>query len=195
MFMSQAYMRTFDQWTNFMTAQTIAGSRIGDNLYGSPAPVGNVTLTNFRPYFFIQIDADNYLVEPNAHFRITIYVETQSGTNLPVPLTLTWYKDRAGFMADTLVQLSENLDYINPRHYFQTQTYNTDVSGVSMIVDVNNSQKTYMSIRIPTEFTPPSGIPIRIYALLTDTYGTYTIATQLDRLDMPYTELDRKSVV
>ena len=189
MFVSQSYMRTFDQWTNFMTAQIVSGSRIGDNLYGAPAPVGNVTLTNFRPYFFLQIDADKYLTEPNAHFRITIFVETQSGTNIPVPLTLTWYKDRAGFMADTLVQLSGNLDYINPRHYFQTQTYATDVSGISMTVDVNNSQKTYMSIRIPTEFTPPSGIPLRIYALLTDTYGTYTIATELDRLDMPYAEL------
>lgn len=189
MFMSQAYMRTFDQWTNFMTAQIIAGTRIGNNLYGAPAPLGNVTLTNFRPYFFLQIDADNYLVEPNAHFRITVYAETQSGANLPVPLTLTWYKDRAGFMADTLVQLSGNLDYIDPRHYFQTQTYTTDVSGISMIVDVNNSQKTYMSIRIPTKFTPPSGIPLRIYALLTDAYGTYTLATQLDQLDMPYAEL------
>jgi hypothetical protein len=92
-------------------------------------------------------------------------------------------------MSDTLVQLSGNLDYINPRHYFQTQTYTTDISGISMTVDVNNSQKTYMSIRVPTAYTAPSGLPLRIYALLTDPYGTYTIATQLDRLDMPYANL------
>ena len=193
MFVSQSYMRTFDQWTNYMTAQIVSGSRIGNNIYGSPAPLGNVTLTNFRPYFFLQIDADKYLTEPNAYFRITVYVETQSGANIPIPLTLTWYKDRAGFMADTLIQLSGNLDFINPRHYFQTQTYTTDVSGISMTVDVNNSQKTYMSIRVPTAFAAPSGLPLRIYALLTDAYGTYTIATQLDRLDMPYAGLSSLS--
>jgi len=186
MFVSQNYMRTYDQWTNYMTAQIIAGLVVQANIYGSPAPVGNVSLTNFRPYFFFEIDADQYLIQPNAHFRITIFVETQSGANIPVPLTLTWYKDRAGFMADTLIQLTDNLDYDNPRHYFQTQTYGTDVSGISMIVDVNNLQKTYMSIRIPTANTAPSGIPLRIYALLTDVYGTYTIATPLDNLDMPY---------
>lgn len=186
MFMSQQYMRTFDQWTNYITAQIIAGSVVQGPVYGSPAPIGNIGLTNFRPYFFFEIDADQYALQPNAHFQITIFVETQSGTPFPVPLTLTWYKDRAGFMADTLIQLSGNLDYDDPRHYFQKQTGGTDLSGISMTVDVNNLQKTYMSIRVPTANTAPSGLPLRIYALLTDAYGTYTIATALDLLDMPY---------
>lgn len=189
MFVSQSYMRTFNQWTNYITAQMIAGSMVRENLYGSPAPVGNVSLTNYRPYFFFQINADQYLAQPNAHFRITVFVESQTNTALPVPLTLTWYKDRAGFMADTLVQLSGNLDYDDPRHWFQKKTYGTDLSGISMIVDVNNLQQTYMSIRVPTAFTAPSGLPFRIYALLTDVYGTYTIATPLDKLDMPYENL------
>ena len=182
MFNSVAYMRNNNEWTQWITAQTLAGSRVADNIAGGPPPLGTIALTNYRPYFFFQMNAGTYLSEPAAHFRINVYVETQDGSTFPVPITMTWYKDRAGFMADTLVQLAGNINYNDPRHYFKQRFVETDVSGSYMTVDVNNSQQTYMSLRVNTTGAIPAGIPLRIFATLSDVYGTYTIATPLDLL-------------
>jgi hypothetical protein len=189
MFNSVIYMRNANEWLQWITAQTLAGSRVAGNVVGAPPPLGTVALTNYRPYFFFQINAAAYLSEPAAHFRINVHVETQDGSNFPVPITVTWYKDRAGFMADTAVQLAGNLNYDQPRHYFQKMCVETDVSGSYMTVDVNNYQQTYMSLRVNTTGAIPAGIPLRIFATLSDVYGTYTIATPLDLLDMPYAGL------
>ena len=193
MFNSVDYMRSFDgtafEWQRSMQAQILAGSRVADNIAGAPPPLGTIALTNYRPYFLFQLNAAAYLSEPAAHFRINVYVETQDGSRFPVPITMTWYKDRAGFMADTLVQAEGNLNYDDARHYFQKMCIETDVSGAYMTVDVNNYQQTYMSLRVNTTGAIPAGIPLRIFATLTDVYGTYTIATPLDLLDMPYANL------
>jgi hypothetical protein len=193
MFNSVDYMRTSDgtneYWLYSITAQILSGSRVPDNLAGGIPSLGTIAATSYRPYFFFQINGDAYLSESRAQFQINVYVETQDGSVLPVPLKLTWYKDRAGFMADTQVQLTGNLQYDSKRHYFQQQDIPAGQRGGYMTVSIHNYQQTYMSVRIDSAGAIPASIPLRVFAVLTNAYGVYQIATPLDLLDMPYAHL------
>ncbi len=191
MFASADYMRSYDEWLQYVVPQTLAGIRVqqDDPNYNQRPPLNDIGLNSFRPYQFYQVNADQYLVEPNARFRITFYVETQGGNNFPVPIVVTWYKDRAGFMADVQQDLDGNLSFENPRHYFQRTVYGTNTNSAQMTVTVNNLQQTYFMVHVQDRTTVPASIPLRIFCLLTDPYGEYTSATQLDRLDMPYAGL------
>ena len=197
MFHSVYYMRSLNKWLTYMSPQILAGSRVQSYSpnFNKPPPASDISITSYRPYIFFQVNAAEYPVEPNARFNITFYVETQDGTNFPAPLTVTWYKDRAGFMADVALDLEGDLNSENPRHYFQrdTTSITTDVSGASMTVRVNNNQQTYFMIHAQSITGLPSSIPIRVFALLglaagvepAEVYGDYTIATVEDRYDMP----------
>jgi len=189
MLYSADYMRAEDQWLNFTKVQILSGTRIQyrDANYNTSPPLTDVALTSYRPYMFFQVNADQYYFEANAHFNITFFVETQDGSNFPVPITITWYKDRAGFMADIATPLNGGVyTSENPRHYFKTQTFEPGTNSLSMVVDVNNLQQTYMYIHYKDSATTAASIPIRVFSVLTDTYGYgYRIATQDDKLDMP----------
>ena len=187
MFHSIEYMRTYNHWLEYITPQILAGTRIqpGNQNWGQRPPLGDISLTSFRTSIYFQVDADKYLVEPNAHFNITFTAETQTGLLFPVPVKIVWYKDRAGFMAD--IATSSALE--NPRHYFKTQTYGTDLSGASMTVDINNSQQTYFVVKFANLSNIPSGIPLRVFAQLTDAYGVYRSKTLMDTYDMPVSGL------
>jgi hypothetical protein len=191
MLYSADYMRAEDQWLNFTKVQILSGSRIQQKntlKYNTSPPVNDIRLTNYRPYLFLQLNADKYYYEDNAHFYIRFYVETQDGSSFQAPITITWYKDRAGFMADILTPLTGGeYNSENPRHYFLTKT----LSGSSdyIDVDVNNSQETYFYIHVQNSSYAISSIPLRVFGVLRDTYGDYTITTHLERLDMPFANL------
>jgi hypothetical protein len=206
MFESAEYMRNEDRWLTYMSTQIIAGSRIqpsNPNYQQSP-PATDISLTGYRPFIFIQINADKYLIEETARFYISLYVEKNVNPNdpdyetqkyFPVPIVITWYKDRAGFMADVADDIGDKFAEENPRHFFKRQVYGTynsnlgrtDISGARMDVLVNNDQITYAHIQLASTDNIPSAIPLRIYAILTNEYGVSTLVTsQLDRLDMPY---------
>ena len=191
MFFSADYMRAYDEWLNYMSPQILLGNRVQDYdlNFGQRPPTGDIGLTSYRPFQYFQVNADQYLVEPNARFRITFYAETQTGTNFPVPIVITWYKDRAGFMADAQQDLIGSLSFENPRHYFQRQVYGTTTGSAEMTVYVNNMQQTYFMVHVQDRSVVPGSIPLRVFAVLTDTYGDYVHATDLDRLDMPYAGL------
>lgn len=191
MFASADYMRAYDEWLTYIVPQSLAGIRVQptDPNFGKKPPLGDIGLNSFRPYQFYQVNADKYLVDPNARFRITFYAETQGGNNFPVPIVITWYKDRAGFMADVEQDLAGNLSFENPRHYFQRTVYGIDTNSAQMIVTVNNNQDTYFMVHVLNRTTVPASIPLRVFCLLTDPYGEYTEATTLDRYTMPYTGL------
>ena len=199
---SADYMRTFDgttyEWARSIAAQILAGTRLPDDQqlridnFATAPPIpalGTIAVTSYAPYFYFQINGDAYLSEARAHFQINVYVETQDGSTFPVPLLLTWYKDRAGFMSDTQVQLNGNLNYDNKRNYFLQQEIPAGTTSAVMTVDINNYQQTYMSIRVNATGAIPAAIPLRIFAVLTNPYGVYTIATPLQLLDMPYSGL------
>ena len=195
MFNSVDYMRSLNKWLTYMTPQILAGSRVQSYSpnFNKPPSASDISITSYRPYIFFQVNAAEYPVEVNARFNITFYVETQDGTNFPADLAVTWYKDRAGFMADVAQDLEGNLNSENTRHYFQRDTIATDVSGASMTVRVNNNQQTYFIIHPQSLVNLPSSVPLRVFALLglapgvepAEKYGDYTVATVEDRYDMP----------
>jgi hypothetical protein len=187
MFKSPDYMRSLDEWIANMTPQILAGQRVqpGTPSYGARPPAIDISLTTYRPYIFFQINADKYLVEPNALFNISFYVETQDGSTFPVPLVITWYKDRAAFMADIENDLKGNFEE-NYRHFFKQETIAAGVSTYNMVVPTLNNQQTYMMIHTQDRNNVPSSIPLRVFCTLTGIYGDYTLATQADRLDMPF---------
>jgi len=187
MFKSPDYMRSLNEWLANMTPQILAGQRIQPTNvnYGQRPPAIDISLTTYRPYIFFQIDADKYSVEPNARFNISFFVETQDGSEFPVPLVLTWYKDRAAFMADVANDLVGDFQE-NPRHYFLQSKTTAGSSSYTMVVPTLNNQQTYMMVHTGTRNNVPSSIPLRVFCTLTGTYGDYTLATQADRLDMPF---------
>ena len=206
MFESAPFMRNDERWLQYLKTQIISGTRLqpSNPNYNQSPPAADIALTSYRPFVFFQVNADKYLVEPNARFYISFYIEKNiSPTDpnystqqyLPVPLVITWYKDRAGFMADVADDVSNNIANENPRHFFQRKVYGTfdsnlgrtDISGARMDVQVNNEQITYFHVQLASTSNLPSVIPLRVFAVLTHDYGVSTVsATQLDRLDMPY---------
>jgi len=189
MFNSADYMRAYDQWQNYMYTNILSGSRlqIGNVNYNKHPPIGDINLTSYRPFIFFQVNADQYPISPSALFNIDFYVETQDGTPFPSPITITWYKDRAAFMADALLAMpTVNVNTENPRNYFQTQTYTG--SSALMTVPVTNLQQTYFYVHYAASGNQ-SSVKLRVFSVLTDPYGVYTQATQNDLLNMPYANL------
>ena len=195
MFSSVDYMRSLNEWLNpdNLTPQILAGTRIQstDINFNKQAASSDLSLKSYRPFIFFQVNAAEYPVEPNARFNIRFYIETQDSSLFGTPLTVTWYRDRAGFMADVTNLLSGNFNADDPRNYFvsDTTTFNRDISGAYMEVPVNNAQATYFSIHVQSANNLPSSIPIRVFALLADNYGEYTIASVEDRYDMPFSSI------
>jgi len=209
MFHSSEYMRQENGWLQYIFSQILAGNPqspytpfapyplnpppvplppdvpITRPFYETP-PSGDIILTSYRPFLFIQVNSDKYLLNPNARFDVTFYAENQLGTKFNTPLKMTWYKDRAGFMADVRSIINNGTE--NPRHYFKTQEYTTDVSGATMTITINNNQITYFIIR-PVDKTNLSSEPLRVFCSLTSYYGDYTNANQEDRYDMPFVNL------
>jgi len=189
MFNSEDYMRAYNQWQNFMFTNILAGARIqiGNANYNRNPPIGDINLTSFRPFIFFQVNADQYPLSPNALFNIDFYVETLDETPFPSPITITWYKDRAAFMADALLAMpTVNINTENPRNYFQTQTYTGN--SARMTVQVTNLQQTYFYVHYSVSGNQ-SSVQLRAFSVLTDPYGVYTQATQNDLLNMPYANL------
>jgi hypothetical protein len=206
MFETPDYMRAEDKWLMYMSTQILGGVRLqpANVNYEKSPPAADITLTSFRPFIFFQVNADKYLIEPNARFYISFYVEKNVNLGdldyntqkyFPVPIVITWYKDRAGFMADVADDMNNVFAKENPRHFFKRQiygTYNSNVGRTDLVtarmdVEVNNDQITYFHVQLADTDNLPASIPLRVYALLTHSYGTSTIeATQVDRLDMPY---------
>lgn len=187
MFASPDYMRLDNKWLTYMTPQILAGSRlqISNPNYGQYPPINDIVLTSFRPFIFFEMIAENYTADPNAHFNITFYIETQDDTPLPVPIVLVMYKDRAAFMADIQNELNGNVGQENPYNYFQKESY-ANTNSAQMVVDVNNNQHLYFIVRTDTNSPLPNQIQLRVFALLTDAYGVYRPATRLDYFDLPF---------
>lgn len=188
MFNTEEYMRAENRWIQYMKSQILAGQRLqpGNVNYGKYPPINDIGITSYRPYAFFQVNAAEYLSEDKAHFNITFYVETQDGSNFPVPIMIVAYKDRAAFMADSQLTLNGVPDAENPQNYMSIAAYDTSINSAQMVVDVNNNQEIYFQVHIQGTAVP-SSLPLRVFSLLTDVYGTYTIANRTDLFNMPYT--------
>ena len=190
MFYSKEYMRNGTQWLQYMSPQILAGNLVQSNnpIYGNYPAVNDISINPYRPNIYFQMNASNYPVDPNAHYNVTFYVDTQSGNNFSAPINITWYKDRAAFMADIGQSLASNTIVANSHNYFKTQTY-TDISSCTMVVDINNFQQTFFAVSVANGYTIPGSIGLRVFCVLTDTYGDFRQQTQLDQLGLPYAYL------
>jgi hypothetical protein len=190
MFADPIYMRAYERWLTYLTPQILAGVRVQPSSpnFGQRPPKTDITLASYRPFIYFQINADQYAVDSNAHFDVTIHVETQDGTEFPVPILLTWYKDRTAFMADVQQDLSD-LGAENPRHYFKQTEYAAGQNVATMDIDVNNLQNTYLMVHVKDTTIIPSAIPLRVFAILSGTYGEYRQRVRTDSFLMPYENL------
>ena len=188
MFNTTDFMRNENRWITYMEAQILSGQRlqIANTNYGQTPPITDITITSYRPFIFFQLNAAAYLTNPLAHFRITFFVETQDGTQFTVPIVIVWYKDRAGFMSDIQNDLNGRTGVENPNNYFKREVF-SNTNSAQMIVDINNYQETFFHVHIDQGSAVPSALPLRVFSLLTDVYGTFTEATRTDYFDLPFT--------
>ena len=206
MFNDPEYMRQDNQWLSFTYSQILAGvpqtpncpliqkeystiqypppfpSPIISPFYNNPS-INNIAIQSYRPYLFVQVNASQYAFDPLARFRVTFYVEPQAGGKFVAPILVTWYKDRAGFMADVNSVIHGGKE--DSRNYFAQSQATVNDSTLQMTMYVNNSQITYFIIR-PNEGTTSIQVPLRFFCNLTDESGIYTQASVEDGYDMPY---------
>lgn len=189
-FTSRDYMRSLNTWISYIKPQILAGTRVQQNdpNFGVSPPVGDIVMFSYRPHLFFQMQTSGYPAEPNAKFRVDIVVETQDGSRFPVPIVVARYRDRAAFMIDALSDLNQEYQE-DPRHVFERGVFGTGISSAVLTIDVLNNQTNYFMVHVQDSTVLPSAIPLRVFALLTDDYGVYTIASELDRRDMPYNDL------
>jgi hypothetical protein len=190
MFLTPLYMRTTNNWINYIFSQILSGYPQPPYQPLQTVPVGynnppsnDIALKSYRPYLFFQLNNDEYRFEPKAKFFITLYVENQFNQLFASPFVVSLYKDRAGFMADAAIVQQGGRE--NVRHYFRQQVVLTDVSGVNIVFPVKNLQISYVIIR-PLLANTISNLPLRIFCGLTETYGTYTQYTLEDTYDLPF---------
>jgi hypothetical protein len=180
MFNTAPFMRAFDEWLNYTTPQILSGQRVqlADPNYGQRPPLGDIVIQQYRPYIFFQMNADQYPVSADANFKVDFYVETQDGTPFSTPLVVTFYKDRAAFMADAANDLAGNFSQENPRHYFQRQVF-SNVNSAILTVETNNLDVSYFSVSVQSASSLLGAIPLRVFAILHDAYGVYRPSTFL----------------
>ena len=213
MFSEPEYMRCNRTWLNNMTPQILNGYLIQDDSpnFNTPPSESDISINTYRPYIFFQVNADEYQIEPTARFQITLYIENNDGSdncalpNTPIPdfafngnFVVTWYRDRAGFMADVQLLL-DGASFVpspeNPRNYFQQFTVPAQNTGsLQVTVPVNNLEKTYFIVRPDINYNGKSVLNLRVFALLTDTYGWYSTPTTtqeaiVNRYQMPFSTI------
>jgi len=153
----------------------------------SPA-ITDIKITPYQPYILFQINAADILVMPDATFDIDIYVETQDGSLFPVPLTLSWYRDRSAFMAD--VQELYTGNYIqNPAYYFVNQVFE-NTNSARITCKTLSGESSYLLVTIPSSaLFLPGNLPLRIFAVNSSvlSISSITHAQRLDYRKVPYT--------
>ena len=181
LFKTPDYMRfQGTQWLNFIRQNQPV------QLITSPPP-SNIVITSFRPHIIFRILPATIHAIPNAAFNIDIYVETQSGNAFPVPLTLTYYKDRSAFMADFQQDLSGNYTE-NNAFYFQSEEF-SNTNSARITVRVVNNQYGYLMVNIgPNATALPGNLPLRVFAVNSDDFSISSITTAepLDYRLMPW---------
>jgi hypothetical protein len=181
LFKSPDYMRfQGTQWLNYV--------RQSLPIFVNAVPSQNtINITSFRPHIFFRIIPATIHAIPNASYNIDIYVETQSENNFPVPLTLTYYKDRSAFMSDVQQDISGN--YVeNELFYFQSEEF-SNTNSAKITVRVVNGQYGYFMVNIGENAVAlPGNLPLRVFAVNSDFFSisSITSANDLDFRLLPW---------
>jgi hypothetical protein len=148
--------------------------------------INDIKITSFQPYILFQVNAAEMLVMPDATFNIDIYVETQDNNPFPVPMTLSWYRDRSAFMADVNELYSGN--YIgNPYYYFVNETFE-GTNSANITCKTLSKEISYFMVHVANGASLPTNLPLRIFAVSTDLMSpsTVTHALPIDYRKLPY---------
>jgi hypothetical protein len=147
----------------------------------TPPPINDIKITSFQPYILFQINAANMIIMPDATFDMQIYVETQDDSIFPVPIRLSWYRDRSAFMADATAILSGNYEQ-NPYYYFVNETFeNSTVPETSV-----TARFPAFDSRSGDSSSSPKDL---IEASPFDSAGAMLVSSRTDPTNMPKYEL------
>lgn len=146
-------------------------------------PPGSLSLYTFRPHVFIEIHHSQYIsAGRDTLFSSDIYIEREDGLPIGANLDAYWYRDRAAFMADVAQNLN-NVYWNNTKNYFIKTAIPAESTGVVINTNFISDQTSYLMVT--TKTTSFSTIPLRIFALLHDSYGVYTYPSELDYRLLP----------
>jgi len=152
-----------------------------------PPSINDIKVASFQPYILFEVNAAEMLVMPDATFNIDIYVETQDGANFPVPITLSWYRDRSAFMAD-VNQIYQGNYTQNPYYYFVNETFE-NTNSASITCKTLSAESSYLLVTTASPNSPlPGNLPLRVFAVSTDimSISTITHAQLLDTRKLPW---------
>jgi hypothetical protein len=149
-------------------------------------PINDIKITSFQPYILFAVNAAEMLVMQDATYNINIYVETQDGSPFPVPITLSWYRDRSAFMAD-VDELYGGIYTQNPYYYFVNETFQ-DTNSAVITCKTLSKETSYLLVSIASGSTLPGNVPLRIFAVNTDLFSisSVTNALPIDYRKLPY---------
>ena len=146
-------------------------------------PLGSLSMFTFRPHVFIELHHCNYPVEgKDTLISSDIYIEREDGLPMGVDITAFWYRDRAAFMADVSNALV-NVYWNNPKNYFIQTAILANSTGAIINTNFISNQHSYLMITTSTiNFAK---IPLRVFAILHNSYGVYTYPSILDYRRLP----------
>jgi hypothetical protein len=146
-------------------------------------PPGSLSIYTFRPHVFIEIHHNQYPSSGgDSLFSSDIYIEREDGLPIGADINAYWYRDRAAFMADANLAL-KNVYWNNPKNYFTSVAISGTSKGGVINTNYISNQTSYLMVT--TASTTFSKIPLRIFTILHNAYGVYTVPTVADYRLLP----------
>jgi len=153
-----------------------------NNLFSS-----DVSVASFNNVLFFRILHGGYSIPLDMNgditkFKSQIFIERADDLPFGTELDVYWYKDRSAFMADAS-SYNNSSHYSNPKHYFKNFRINSTISKTSITdLDFISFEASFMIIKAISIEHP---VPLRVFVILQDNYGVYTIASGTDLRKLP----------
>lgn len=146
-------------------------------------PPGSLSMYPFRPHVFIELHHSLYPgLTTDTLFASDIYIEREDNLPIGVNINAYWYRDRAAFMADVSGALV-NIYWNNPKNYFTSVAISGTSNGGVINTNFISNQTSYLMVT--TSATNFDKIPLRIFTVLHNSYGVYTIPSVADYRRLP----------
>lgn len=150
-------------------------------------PPGSLNIYPFRQHVFAEIHHCTYpVVTTDTMFSSDIYIENDDDSNGTTPIGVDinayWYRDRAAFMAD-VQKTFDNSNWVNPKNYFIHLPISATSSGGVINTNFISGQSSYLMIT--TNSFSFAKAPLRIFSILRNKYGDYTIPATSDYRLLP----------
>lgn len=150
-------------------------------------PPGSLNIYPFRQHVFAEIRHCTYPVATtDTLFSSDIYIENDDYSNgttpLGVDIDVYWYRDRAAFMAD-VQKIFDNSNWVNPKNYLIHLPISATSGGGVINTNFISGQTSYLMVT--TNSFSFAKVPLRIFSILHNKYGEYTIPERSDYRLLP----------